>query len=546
MVKVYSQLRVSCGLSAIINALQPEELKISPHETFAHWLDANWLRLTNNNDPSNPLVDFCVAREHKWAVVLDYILLRKIRSSFLLCKGISPAALAEFDLAEEDINWDKVIPIMVRIFDRLNQMTEDWPIWHYEGEFSNPEEDFKDNNKKLQARKMVQSIKIFYEIWESNIHVGPDADWKVAVSLPNFPETVTPDAIIQHIDHFKTNHELTALLETLGFVPDSNTGGKQYKANSLILINRPQHWVCENTKNPGQILDSLTVSTDTPRMGDTRYYYVALNNLKVFKKILPKLIKIFPDVEIELADEGLTEFPPLKLPITDNPLRTAEEYHKKAHDLFLQNKIDDALINKRIEVELLAKLINEHPLQYIENLTIFTDWCLKNDKTQTATENVGKLLQLQQKIPEDNLLLKVKLLKLLSDFYSFNEDYQKSADYLQEALELCQNDEKLLEIGYEIANGLGVSMSRQKNYQEALNAFKQAEKLALLALEKFGGEVAEDLTGPAKKYWPAILKGLKNKINQVTYLLKHNNPKKMPPQNALKRIDDSNSPSNPA
>ena len=511
---VYTQLRVSCGLSAIVNGIQPQDLKISPSETFAHWLDSNWLRLTNNNDPMNPLADLCFSREHKWVAVLDYILLRKVRSSFLLCKNISPGGLSEADVGEEHITWSKIKPIFSKVFTRLNQMQEDWPLWNYNGEFDNPEKNMGDDRLKKEMLSYLQSFKVFYEIWQSNISIGPDADWKMAISLPSFPEFVTPQAVYNHLDHFKTNHELNALLNALGWVASSEKSKKPY---AFTLVNRPAHWVVERGDAQGTILDSLTGGTDSVRMGDTPYNFIPVSNMKLIKKVIPNLKKIFPDIEIDIEDEGLTEFPPLELPVTDKPLEFADNYHEKAKMEYSGGNYKDALIDKRIECHLLRQSDNI-PL-YFSNLIEFTDWCFNYDKPLTAHENLEVLKGLEDKLTTENLGDILKFHQFLARYHSYNEEFAEALAELNIALELVGEDNQFISECYEISNGMGVMHGRNKSYSKAIESFTKAQSFALKAIEVYKDEFAEDLLGAPMKYWPAILTGLDKKVLALNVML---------------------------
>ncbi|MHA1340011.1 MAG: hypothetical protein ACTSRZ_07440 [Promethearchaeota archaeon] len=536
---IYSQLRVSCGLSAIINALQPEQLKITPNQTFAHWLDIQWLKISNNNDPNNPLTQLCASREHKWVAVLDYILLRKIRSSFILCKGISPAALTtEADYKE--LNWNVLKKVFTVILDRLNNMKEDWPLWHYKGQLKNPQENLDDERFRKEALKLVQSIKVFYEIYQSNITIGLEADWKHAINSlgSKFPEEVTPEAVYNHLDYYKTDFELRGLLETLGYIPDY-TYGMQYpqnvKPNSIVLINRPGHWVCEDCSSQasrGTILDSLTCSTDSIRMGDTFNYFKPANELRLFKKILPELAKIFPDVEIQIEEIEYVEFPPLQLPVTDDPIKTAQEYELKATTAYLQQNYKNALNFKRISCGLLEKTTKIE--QYINCLIQFTQWCLLHDKLQTAKENIEKLKSLIDKYyPQEelkNILNKkpeildtmISYYKMLAFHFNIHEDYKNAAKTLQTAFNTVKDiNSKLINYSnlFDLSNLLGVAYTRLKNYNNALNSFKKAKDYALLALENQQDSIAEDEIGPPIKYWPALIKSIDNKLKELNELI---------------------------
>ena len=527
MTKIYTQLRVSCGLSAIINGLQPPELKIKPNETFAHWLDVQWLKLTKNNSDANPLVSLCYSREHQWVAVLDYILLRKIRSSFLLCKGISPASLTT-EAAYEDLEWKTLMPDFARIIERLNKMEDDWPLWHYNGKLEDPKENLKDDSYRKKALKLVQKIKIFYEIYESNITIGLEADWKQAINNlgADFPEKVTAQAVYNHLDYYKTDFEIGGLLQTLGFEAD-HTYGMQYpssvKPNALVLINRPGHWVVEDNKTPGNrktVLDSLTAGTDSVRMGDTFNYYKPVNNLRFMKQILPELAKIFPDVEVEIADEGLTDFPPLQLPVTDNPVEESIKYNKSAIEKYSKGERKEGLLDKRIECALLEKT-DKHTRTF-NALIEFTRWCFDSEKYQTVEENLVKLTELEKDLDEEHMTDVIKFHKLLADIHCKNEDYDNAVDELQIAVDSATKDHVKIddtELLYSLNNGLGVNNSRLKKYPDAIAAFKIAKKHAMEALEENGDITAEDPTGPPMKYWPAIVQGMQNKIAEVKSMI---------------------------
>src|SRR6056297_2141596 len=247
MTTVYAQLRVSCGLSATINSLQPETFKATMSQSLAKWLEIQWMKLTNNEDPSDPMVQLAADRkEFKWVLVLDYILLRKIQSSFLLCEGLAPGSLV-LEVEFEDLNWGVLKPAFSTILKRLNRKEEDWPLWGYEGELENPEENLDNVDFQKKAVKLVGDIKMYWEIFTSNISMGAEGEWKnILMNLVGFPEELTHGHVVQHIDHYKTDFELIGLLKTLGFKLDSTYGRAYPKStvtNSIVLINRPEHWV---------------------------------------------------------------------------------------------------------------------------------------------------------------------------------------------------------------------------------------------------------------------------------------------------------------
>ena len=280
MTTIYSQLRVSCGLSATINSLQPETFKATMTQSLAKWLDIQWLKLTNNEDINDPLVQLAGGvREHQWVCVLDYILLRKIQSSFLLCEGLPPGSLV-LELEFEDLNWGILKPAFIKILNRLNRKEEDWPLWRYNGELSDPETNLDKEDFKRDAVKLVSSIKVYWEIFSSNITMGAEGEWKnIFMNLVGFPQELSNAHVAAHIDHYKTDFELAGLLETLGFDLDSTYGRGYPKAvqpNSIVLINRPEHWVCEDPHSRNVVLDSLTVSTDGIHPGDSFNYFKAV------------------------------------------------------------------------------------------------------------------------------------------------------------------------------------------------------------------------------------------------------------------------------
>lgn len=503
--------------------MQPEDLKISPSETFAHWLDTQWLRLTNNNDPSNPLVDVCYAREHKWVAVLDYILLRKIRSSLLLCKGIPPGVLTT-EVAYEDLNWNTLGKVVIMVLNRLNQTPEDWPLWHYDGKLEKPEENINDENFRRESVKLIQSIKSFYEIYQSNLRAGLEAEWKQGINSISgeFPDKITPEAIVNHLDIYKTDFELAGLLETLGYEADRSYG-MQYpqnvKPNAIVLINRPGHWVAEDNSSQSSretVLDSLTAGTDAIHMGDTFNYFKPINDQKLFKKILPELAKLFPDIEVKIEDEGLTEFPPLVLPVTDHPAVTAMDYHESAKKAIESGDYKNALLDKRVECALLEQ--TDNILKLFDSLLEFTEWCLQNEKFQTAEENIAKLTELEKKLSSDSIPEIIGFHKLIAMVYSIKEQYDKAAKEYELALEIYSNDtftHQKNEVYYELANGLGVTYARLKQFKKAQELFKTAKKYALKSLDEYADQFAEYELGPSIKYWPAIIKGLDNKIEEL-------------------------------
>jgi tetratricopeptide (TPR) repeat protein len=528
---IYRQLRVSCGLSATVNATQPQELKISPSETFGHWLDAQWLRLTNNEDRNNPLVDLCPGREFQWVAVLDYILLRKIRSSFLLCKGINPGAFTT-EVAYEDLNWATLTPIFTKIISKLNEMKEDWPIWHYEGELKEPENNLHTDKYRKASLELIQQIKFFYCTFQTNFTVGFEAEWKQAIqNVLDFPERVTSRSVVAHLDYYKTDFELEGLLNTLGYIKDSSSGSaypKSVAPNAIILINRPGHWVTEDNffNARGTILDSLTAGTDVIRSGDTFNYFKPVDNLRLMKKTLPDLAKIFPNVEIKLEDEDLTEFPPLELPETKTPGVVATDYHEKAANEYAVGEYKKALNHKRVECALLEKTGNKG--LYYDNLVEFTDWCLNHDKPLTAEANFTALNTLEPSLNTDHLSYIIKHHQLLARYFTISGEHKKAIEQINLALEICSDNECETQ-SFDLANSLGVAYARMENYPEALKGFNKARKFAFISLEKFADEMAEDPKGPAKRYWPAIVKGIQNKIDEITKIM---NTKPKPVENA--------------
>jgi tetratricopeptide (TPR) repeat protein len=502
---------VSCGLSATINATQPEELRISIKETFAHWLDTQWLRLSNKDSPDNPLTQLCTRREWKWVAVLDYILLRKIRSSFLLCNGINPGSLTT-EVEDENLNWTVLKPIFIKILTRLNASEDNWPIWQYEGELKEPEKNMDQPQFRKDAKAIIQSIKAFYEIYQTNVASGPDAEWRRAIdSIVGFPEKVTPQAVVSHLDYYKTNVELTSLLQTLGYVYDSSNGNvcpKTVIPNSVILINRPEHWVTEDHKARGTVLDSLTQGTDAIHTMDSFYYFKPLDNLRILKTNLPKLAKIFPQIDIEVVEEEADEFPALELPATTNPAATAVEYHHAAAAALVAGDLKKALSDKRIEVAFLEKLPQlQH---YYATLLEFTDMCVNAEKFVTAQENLTKLTEIEPKLDISQNPLKIKRNQLSARLYGLNGDMVNMVKSLEVALKFCEGT-KDVELAYEIANSLGIANAKAKKREEAIRTFKEALKFATSA-----SKIIKMPEGNApRKYWPALLRAVNKRIQAL-------------------------------
>jgi tetratricopeptide (TPR) repeat protein len=515
MVTIYSQLRVSCGLSATINSLQPEETKASPTQTLALWLDTQWARLTNNNDPDNPLVKLAERREWKWAVVLDYILLRKIRSSFLLCQGI-PAGVLVTELEDEHLNWDMLKPAFLKIISRLNNMKEDWPLWHYNGELEGLDQKWSDMDARKSAKKLVQSIKMFHEIFQSNIAAGPEAEWKnIFMNMSGFPEKVTPQHVLYHIDHYKTDFELSGLLESFGFEMDSSSGRaypKNIAPNSIILINRPEHWVTESPRERGVVLDSLTQATDVIHSMDSFNYFKPKENLKVFRKAMGILEKIFPQIEVDIEQTDLTEFPDLELPETNNPVATAAEYHHRAVQKKTSGDVRNALLDKRVEVALLEK--GEKNLHYYTNLLEFSEWCVENDKPGTCKDGLVKLEETERELGQVGVNLRIRRQKLEARLHNVSGDADLAVSALRIALDLFKESDQYEE-AYEVANSLGVALARAKKPGDARAIFQRAKEFALKAAQKAQQQGKKPSVEHPMKYWPAIIRGLDNKIKSL-------------------------------
>jgi tetratricopeptide (TPR) repeat protein len=512
---IYSQLRVSCGLSATINSAQPEMLKINASETFANWLDKQWLRLSNNNDPDNPLTELCTAREYQWVAVLDYILLRKIRSSFLLCEGINPGALTT-EVEEDHLKWNVLTPAFIKILTRLNNSEEDWILWHYNGSLTNLEENMEKPEFRKDALKVVQPIKIFYEIYNSNLSVGPEADWKAAIdNLQNFPQEVSPMAVYTHLDYYKTDFELGGLLQTLGYELDRTNGyanPKNVVPNSIILINRPEHWVCEMWEQRGTVLDSLTMGTDSVYGNDSFNYFKPVDNLKLFKKVLPKLELIFPQIEIYYDSGVVPELPELALPVVDSPTKESRKYYSSYQEKWHSGLELEALTDFRIAVELVGQ--TDEKTKYADYLMEFVTKLKETERVQSFEEYYQKLLQVDSEnlIDEEN-----------RDLYHGKIEYFRAQQLMEEgktddALEICTNmfdifqEKGMNEECYEIQNKLGVLFSRAKKKDEALESFKKSLDYALKELEKEQPD-AED--GKPRRYWPAIVTALQKKIKAL-------------------------------
>lgn len=501
-------MRVTCGLSATINSLQPEELRVSTKETLAHWLDTQWLRLTNRGDSGNPLVQLCTQREWKWVAVLDYILLRKIRSSFLLCNGIPSGALT-LEVEEQHLNWTVLKPLFIKILTKLNKMEDDWPIWHYEKEFPEPEKNMESEQFRRDAVKLIQSIKVFYEIYQSNIAAGPEAEWKRAIdNLVGFPEKVSSQAVVTHLDYYKTDFELTGLLQTFGYVLDSTYGRtypKQIQPNSIVLINRPEHWVTEDPKARGSVLDSLTQGTDVIHQMDSFNYFRPLESQRIFKMILPKLAKLFPQIDIEVAEEEITEFPELVLPPTNNPEATAAEIHHSVVAALAAGDPKKAILEKRVEITLLQQTTNiSHTFM---NMLEFVEMCISQDKPATAEDTLTKLVAMESKLEPTQKFPRVKRLQLTAKLNNATGNIEEAIKAIESALQLCEGI-TIAEIAYEMANMLGVIYSRKKKYPEAIKAYNTALNWATQAqkIVKMGDQKTP------QKYWPAIVRAVNKKI----------------------------------
>jgi tetratricopeptide (TPR) repeat protein len=102
--------------------------------------------------------------------------------------------------------------------------------------------------------------------------------------------------------------------------------------------------------------------------------------------------------------------------------------------------------------------------------------------------------------------------------YSIKEQYDKASKEYELALEIYSNDtftHQKNEVYYELANGLGVTYARLKQFKKAQELFKTAKKYALKSLDEYADQFAEYELGPSIKYWPAIIKGLDNKIEEL-------------------------------
>jgi tetratricopeptide (TPR) repeat protein len=528
---IYSQLRVSCGLSATINSIQPEETRANSYQTLALWLDTQWLRLTNNNDSSNPLVKLAERREWKWAVVLDYILLRKIRSSFLLCQGVPPSRLV-LEVEDEHLDWDQLKPVFLKIITRLHAARDDWPLWHYEGDFVELEENWNSPDVRKNVKKLIQSIKAFYEIFQSNVAQGAEAEWKnIFMNMSGFPEKLTNDHVIFHIDHYKTDFELAGLLETLGFEYDSTYGRaypKNVVPNSIILINRPEHWVTEDSKNRGVVLDSLTQSTDVVHAVDSFNYFKPKENLRVFRKALPALEMLFPQIEVDIEEVDLAEFPDIDIPETANPQATAIQYHQRAAQAFNSGDMKTAFTEKRIEVALLEK--GDKNLHYYSNLLELAEWCAANDKPLTGKETLEKMVELEKTIGSISVPLKIRKQKVQARLYTLNFEPDLAVDALKQALALYKETPLMAE-AYDVANSLGVALARAKKSGEAKQVFQQALQYAQKAQKT---AIAGTPDSP-QKYWPAIIRALTKKIQALPEEKIEEPPAEKPP--AIEKVE---------
>ena len=215
------------------------------------------------------------------------------------------------------------------------------------------------------------------------------------------------------------------MLSTLGFINDA-TYGRSYPKSvvpySIILINRPEHWVTEDIKARGTVLDSLTQGTDAIQMMDSYNYFRPLDNLHVFKTILPKLATLFPQIDVELEEEEFEEFPELELPATDDPEATATEYHQSAAAAMSSGDIKKALLDKRIEVALLEQVSEVSVPHLVANLLEFTEWCLNQEKTCTAQEYLAKLDDLVPQLDPKQITLQIKFHQLNARLFAFNGD----------------------------------------------------------------------------------------------------------------------------
>ncbi len=96
-------------------------------------------------------------------------------------------------------------------------------------------------------------------------------------------------------------------------------------------------------------------------------------------------------------------------------------------------------------------------------------------------ENPDKVIATGLKIvkqSKNNIDLKIKAYKLVSDGYSSKRDYQKSLDFLTKALELLpKSNDRLLRISIETK--AGIQYHQLKIYQSAISYLDRAEELCL-------------------------------------------------------------------
>lgn len=96
-------------------------------------------------------------------------------------------------------------------------------------------------------------------------------------------------------------------------------------------------------------------------------------------------------------------------------------------------------------------------------------------------ENPEKVISTGLKIiqlSKNNIDLKIKAYKLVSDGYSSKREYQKSLKYLIKALELLpKSEDKLLKIS--IDTKAGIQYHQLNIYQSAITYLDRAEKMCL-------------------------------------------------------------------
>ena len=171
------------------------------------------------------------------------------------------------------------------------------------------------------------------------------------------------------------------------------------------------------------------------------------------------------------SKEGIVEFEKIKLPQTNNPVKSGKEAAQKAQKAYLEGNIPEALKNYRI-ANMLLKKTDEGEL-YLNSTIELAKLCIFYDYPETAHKLVKEIILFAKKMDlnPDYYIAKTEILKAY--FNELKGNNEKARSQYQKAYELFKSKKHFYD-AYELAELAGGINYKLNQPNKALPLFKDA------------------------------------------------------------------------